>query len=167
MSEEKNNTTTKRSRSDGYRRRRPYLVENTTSPLPQGSWRVRDVDSAEVLGEFTVSAMTEEGEGGATSNVYVINAETQAGRSADMHRHDTGPAAADAVWKAAYPVKSRFWLGMRLLVLTADWSMELFRRLLLLFVIALVVWSLPYVWQIKVDLLDYMEDVSHKMSKGE
>lgn len=145
-------------RSDSYRRRRPYRVDASTTSLPQGKWQVLDRDSEEVLGEFTESSAkeTREGDSEITRTVYVINADVQLGGPVAQPRYDTQPNAADAIWKTAYKVKSKLWLLMRAIVLSMDWIMQLFHRLLLALVVFMVAMSVVPALEIKTGIADYL-----------
>ena len=61
-------------------------------------------------------------------------------------------AAADAIWKAAFPWRSVIWRLMSWFVLLTDYLVVGFRRATLLFLILLVILSFPTICQARVQV---------------
>lgn len=148
-----------RRRHDRFRRRRPYFI----APVPDRPgadgddsatrWRVQDMDSGEVLGELT----KEQGSGR-----YRIEDGLQAGDKSSSAPTDYGNtwAAADAIWKMAYPIKWFGWTVLSWLTQATDWLMRLFKLAVLVFVAILAVSSAPAVWDAKESAKRWLDDMT-------
>lgn len=139
---------------DYYRRRRPYsLVVDD-----QGGWWVYDAKTAETFGRVA-RAHDEQ-----LDNYIEIDLEQSPDPSYELQEHVMGTQtrdfsiheAADRLWKAVYPIRSKSWLAMQRIVLGYDWVLSLLQvggRLgLVLVVLAFIVGSISFLWEAR-DLL--------------
>ena len=146
-----------RRKQDRFRRRRPYLIESTPGKAgadgdsSAGRWLVRDMDSHEILGELTKDM---------SSDRYRIVDGLQAGDMSSSAPTDYGNnwAAADAIWKMAYPVKWVAWLLMSRLVQATDWFVRLFKLAVFVFAAILAISSAPAVWDAKESAKRWLND---------
>lgn len=135
-----------------FRRKRPFTISKGADD-PDHLWDVVDLATGEQLGQ--VVSLSADGTG-----AYLVVRTWLIGKSrpAGERTFESVWAAADAIWKTAFPWKSRIWLAVSWVVSGTDYLVVLFRRATLLFLILLILISFPTLVQARGHIADRVLD---------